>query len=125
MANGIGNLAARIMTLAEKYLNEPIILPGYEFSLQLKDVFEDFLINSAAEYIWTEIGSLDKEITDGKPFELIKSDREAGERMIVGLVSKLAEIAYLLDPFLPETSKKIIDAIVANKKPENLFPRKE
>jgi hypothetical protein len=40
-------------------------------------------------------------------------------------VQELATIDLMLEPLLPETSKKIIDAIMANKKPDNLFLRKD
>jgi len=40
-------------------------------------------------------------------------------------VHELAAIDLMLEPILPQTSQKIIDAIMANKKPENLFPRKD
>jgi hypothetical protein len=31
----------------------------------------------------------------------------------------------MLNPFMPATNEKLKSAILANKKPENLFPRKE
>jgi hypothetical protein len=31
----------------------------------------------------------------------------------------------MLNPFMPETSALIKEAVLANKKPANLFPRKE
>jgi hypothetical protein len=36
---------------------------------------------------------------------------------------ELMNIARRLEPFMPDTSKVISDAVKANKKPENLFPR--
>jgi len=32
-------------------------------------------------------------------------------------------IGQLLTPFMPSTSRLIIEAVTKNKKPENLFPR--
>jgi methionyl-tRNA synthetase len=37
----------------------------------------------------------------------------------------LFEIALMLEPFMPDTSEKIKAAIIENKKPENLFVRKD
>jgi methionyl-tRNA synthetase len=56
---------------------------------------------------------------------VVKTDPEKGKALIEDLVRELAALDLLLEPLIPETSGKIIAAIMANKKPENLFPRKE
>ena len=52
-------------------------------------------------------------------------DPEKGRELISEMVRELACIDLMLEPIMPETSGRIIAAIVANKKPANLFPRKE
>jgi len=37
----------------------------------------------------------------------------------------LNQIAFLLGPFMPDTSEKILNVIKDNKMPESLFPRKD
>ena len=70
-------------------------------------------------YIWEEIGKLDAEIQEKKPWE--SKDKE----VIKGFVSKLGDIAHSLVPFMPETSDKIKLLIKENKMPaEPLFSRK-
>ena len=66
---------------------------------------------------------LHRKITETEPFKLVKSQPEKGKVLMVELVSELYEVGALLEPFMPETSQKIKEAVVANKKPENLFPR--
>lgn len=124
LANGLGNLASRIMQLAQTHI-EPVTLKQQQYPIQFKDVFENFEINAAVSFIWAEIGLLDKQITLEEPYKLIKVDAERGKESIKQLVLKLGEIAFLLKPILPQTSKKLTDAITANKKPENLFARKD
>ncbi len=68
---------------------------------------------------------LDRHITESQPFKVIKEDEERGKEMIRELVEGLYSIVLQLRPFMPETSEKIEQAILANKKPGNLFPRKE
>ena len=125
LANGLGNLAARIMQLAQTHLSEPIKVEWKPLPKEFTEVMESFEINKAAEYVWGRIAALDHKITETAPFKVIKEDVEKGKAIITELVVELAFIDQMLEPLLPETSKKIIDAIVANKKPENLFPRKE
>ena len=63
-------------------------------------------------------------IQENKPFDVIKTDKKKAQLQISYLVKELFRIAEILELFMPETSKKIKEAIQQNKKPENLFPRK-
>ncbi|MBI3573914.1 methionine--tRNA ligase [Candidatus Kaiserbacteria bacterium] len=124
LANGIGNLAARIMKLAEDNLSAPVPKPKeIDFPEAFKDEFGHFEFNRAVDLVWSRIQFLDQKITLEEPFKLVKSDPKAGGKVIADLVLELYSIAQLLGPFLPETSEKIQAAVLANKKPENLFPR--
>ena len=125
LANGLGNLAARIMQLAQTHVSEPVKVQWKPFPKEFADAMEKFEINKAAEYVWSRIQALDQRITADAPFKVIKEDTEKGRAIITELVHELAAIDLMLEPILPQTSKKIIDAIMANKKPENLFPRKD
>ncbi len=118
LANGLGNLAARVMKLAEDNLSEPI--PEFEPTLH---VIHGFEIKKAMDVLWVRIQKLDKKINDEEPFKLVKTDVEKGKALIAELVSELASIVRSLAPFLPTTSEKMSTAIQANKKPETLFPR--
>jgi len=125
LANGLGNLAARIMQLAQTHLSEPVKVQWKPFPKEFADAMEKFEINKAAEYVWSRIQALDQRITAEAPFKVIKTDPARGTELITDLVHELAAIDLMLEPILPQTSKKIIDAIMANKKPENLFLRKD
>lgn len=125
LANGIGNVASRILTLAQTHLAAPVEIGSVPHPQAFTDAFERFEINRAAEYIAARIQTLDKRITAEAPFTVVKSDRERGRRMIEEYLRELAAVGSLLEPIMPKTSKKIIDAIAANKKPEALFARKD
>lgn len=134
LANGLGNLSSRIMTLSEKYLPLPG-LPltkgeekggGIGLPREFIKHFESFDLKKATDYVWERIAELDKIIQITEPFKVVKVDVEVGKEMITDLVLKLYEISELLVPILPETSKKIQQLIKENKKPEEpLFLRKE
>jgi methionyl-tRNA synthetase len=116
LANGLGNLVSRVMKLAETYLESPvdIIEDTHETLSKYLDKFE---IQKAINHIWEEIGVLDKEIQDTKPWET--KDKEA----IATLVKRIGHIGYSLQAFMPETAEKILKAIQKNKLETSLFPR--
>ncbi|MDP2642119.1 MAG: methionine--tRNA ligase [bacterium] len=120
LANGLGNLVSRIMTLAEAYLEAPVPISEQEDMSEYFAFLDRFEINSAANYVWEKIGELDKEIQDKKPWE------SKNKEIISGFVVKLYSIARMLNPLMPETSAKIKSLVKENKKPsEPLFPRIE
>ncbi|MBX4192311.1 methionine--tRNA ligase [Candidatus Parcubacteria bacterium] len=125
LANGLGNLVARIMQLAQTHLETPVNVEFVPYPKEFTGALEKYEINKAADFVWSKIQALDQKITSTEPFKVIKTDVEKGKSLIIELVKELAAIDLLLEPFVPATSKKIIEAIMANKKPENLFLRKE
>lgn len=126
LANGIGNLASRIMKMAETNLESPVEIPEWDDMSKYFDLLNNFEIAKAADYVWAEIGEMDKFIQENQPFKLVKTDVEAGKKMISDLVVRLYSVARMLNPIMPETSTKIKALIKINKSPvEPLFLRKE
>lgn len=126
LANGLGNLSARILTLGQSNLDTSIDRPDADsFPKEYTEAIERYEYNAAADHIWSRIKALDGKLTSEKPFAVVKEDREKGQRMIQECLAELYLIARLLQPFMPKTSDAIKAAVLANKKPENLFPRKE
>lgn len=125
LANGLGNMASRVMALAQTHLSEPVPVAMVPWPEEYTEAMSRFEVDKALEYVWGRIAALDQRITNDAPFKVIKEDEEKGRAMITELVKELAAIDILLEAIIPDTSKKIIEAIMANKKPENLFPRKD
>lgn len=125
LANGLGNLVGRILTLAQTHLVKPVEVAFVPYPHEFTEALDAFEINRAAEYVAGRIQALDKKITEEAPFRLIKTDPEKGRELIAACVRELAAIDLLIEPFMPDTSKKIIDAIMSNKKPDTLFVRKD
>jgi methionyl-tRNA synthetase len=127
LANGIGNLVSRIMTMAVNYevkLSEKDLETKYYIS-PIEDL-ENFDINKFVNSIWLNIKHLDEYIQKEEPFKKIKTDEEKAKRDINYLLFHLYGVALSLESILPETSKKIQELIRENKKPETpLFLRKE
>ncbi len=125
LANGFGNLVARIMQLAETHLQQGTRPDAADFPQEYTAAMESFEANKAADLVWERIKLLDQQITDTQPFKVVKHNPEEGKELIKALTQELYSIARMLNPFMPDTSKKIKEAVVANKKPENLFLRRD
>ncbi len=126
LANGLGNLASRILTLSEKYLEKCPEIPEHSIPQEFKDYLNKFEIKQAVDFIWKEIGELDKFIQENEPFKVVKVDEEKGKKMISEMVLKLYTIARMLNPIMPDTNVALKKLIRENKKPEKpLFLRKE
>ena len=124
LVNGIGNLTARIMKMAETHLTEPIERPEVNsFSEEYTEAFDKYNLQQACDYVWGKVGELDERIASEQPFKVIKEDDQRGREMIKSLVEDLYIIGRMLYPILPEASKTIKEAIETNKKPENMFNR--
>jgi len=124
LANGLGNLVARVMTLVETH-HVSAVLPKQKAKHPYQEMLEKYEINQAMDLIWGDIQRTDRRIAAEKPFEVVKSDPLAGKELIQVYVQELARIAGALVPFMPTTSEKIRKAVETHKKPESLFPRKE
>ncbi len=125
LANGIGNLTSRILTLSEKYLDTYSVTPENTIPKEFFDYLEKFEIKTACDLIWSRIQELDTKIQATEPFKVVKIDLEKGKQIIKELFLELSTIAHMLNPIMPETAQKIQQLIKANKKPETpLFLRK-
>jgi methionyl-tRNA synthetase len=78
---------------------------------------------SACDYVWQKVTDLDETITETEPFRLVKEDKAAAQKIIASLAHDLYLVARMLYPIMPEANVTIKAAVLANKKPDNLFAR--
>jgi methionyl-tRNA synthetase len=124
LVNGLGNLVARVMKLAETHLSESVEeSPETSSQEEYSKALDTFAFNEAVDLIWHHIQVIDESITKDEPFKVVKIDEEKGREMIKVVVRELYTIGNLLQPFMPKTSDIIKAAVRENMKPENLFPR--
>jgi methionyl-tRNA synthetase len=126
LAKGLGNLVARVITLAKNSKSETLTskqIQNPEFKRiinktqeKYKRALEEFNFNEALVAIWGLISFCDKYIEEKKPWE------NKNQKVISDLLFGLDNTAHLLKPFLPETSEKIIEQL-KSKESKPLFPR--
>ena len=126
LVNGLGNLTARIMKMAETHLDRPIEKPEVVgFAIAYTEALEAYNFQAAADFVWSKVQALDEKITETEPFRLVKTDKEAAIVIIKELVHDLYIVGRMLHPLMPEANVSIKEAVLANKKPNNLFGRLE
>ncbi|MBI4079410.1 MAG: methionine--tRNA ligase [Candidatus Levybacteria bacterium] len=130
LANGLGNLVSRVAKLCETAKFEQMISASKEsvhliHAEEYSQAFSEFRFNDATSVVWKKIALLDKFINDEKPWVLLKTNDQRLKSILAHCVDQIQEIAALLEPFLPETAKKIEEqfrgAKIVSQKP--LFPR--
>jgi methionyl-tRNA synthetase len=123
LANGLGNLLSRVITLTQKgNFQFPISNSQSIFNDQFLNSINKLELGQALEYIWKIVDKDNKFIGENKPWELVKTGGQKFEEVMGKLLSDLDLISQLLIPFMPEASEKIRQAL-KNKKTEILFQR--
>jgi methionyl-tRNA synthetase len=131
LANGLGNLTARILTLVDgrEFAND-----AGELESAFRQAWEEYHsafgglnLRGAVEAAWRLIHVIDEFIDRKKPWESKDSST------LATLTTGLANVAFLVRPFLPGTSDKIFAGLGVSpddknwafkpKKIEPLFPR--
>ncbi len=126
LANGLGNVVSRVMKMAEGNLTGPVDVSGNVYPrIDYHREMETFDIPGVMNILWSYIQKIDQTIQLHQPFKLVKEDKKKGILLITDLVKEVYLLANELQVFMPETSEKIRQAVIKNKKPDNLFPRKE
>ena len=146
LANDLGNLVYRTLTMIEKYFQgsspkvnrpfkskEALIIQEKINSLQSKiaallSAGQDYNFSSALESIWELINMANKYIEDTKPWNLLKENKaEELKEFIAVLVEVIKNTGYAIMPFMPQTAKSIQEQIGSDKikKGKPLFPRIE
>jgi len=127
LASGLGNLVARVLTLATKLKikNEKFKITNQNLKSIIdetwknyKKALDEFKFNEVLISIWELISVCDRYIEKERPWEENKKQKE----VISNLLFAISNIAEMLKPFLPETSEKIFCQLKTQKS-EILFPR--
>ncbi len=132
LANDLGNLVSRTVSMIEKY-NDGIIPEASgedNYDKELKEIaisaagkvesqMDKFAFNMALEEIWILIRRANKYIDEKMPWALAKDDAKKSEldTCLHNLSEALRIVTILLYPFMQTTSRKIREQIGFDKEP--------
>ncbi len=119
LANGLGNLASRTLTMIGQYRggiipagSDPAIaaLAG-ETIKSVEAFYQAFEFSKALEAVWALIGAVDKFIVQHAPWKLARATEEAAQAGLSATLYTAAEAlriaTALLSPVLPQSAPKI------------------
>jgi methionyl-tRNA synthetase len=127
LANGLGNLASRTLTMITRYFKGEVPYPsvaaahnasddivaqtGRKAIVEFSTLFDQFQFSRALEVAWGLVSTVDKYIVENEPWALgEKQDEESRSRLATVLYTSaeaLRIVTVLAHPVIPEATAKI------------------
>lgn len=116
LANELGNLASRVLAMTEKYLGGTVperadgflagAWPAYRLAM------DEVRLNDALDVVWSLVRQANQYVESQAPWKLAKlgEQRMLADTMYV-LLETLRHIAWMLQPFMPLTSRRILQSL--------------
>jgi methionyl-tRNA synthetase len=124
LANDLGNLVSRSLTMALKYYEGVLPEPGSPEredrvlkteALDMIDKYEVFMkelaFHKALMAVWEVIGKVNKYIDTTAPWVLAKSDKKRLAKVMYHITETIKIVSGLIWPFMPESAEKIQDEL--------------
>ncbi len=124
LANGLGNLGARVANLLEKNkIVTNLEIKQASWHESFKQALAGFKYGDALDLLWREVHTANEALSASAPWKL--DNPEEIRDIVVPLAQTILNVAYYLQVFLPEPAAHLINQYSAPqiKKGEPLFPR--
>lgn len=121
LANDLGNLCQRSLTMIEKSFDSIIPSPSNltddnidlikNFNHRLEQLIDKISVQDITGYIknvWELISLSNKFFNDSKPWELKKNNETEYKNVLYVTANLIKQIGILINPIMPETSEKIL-----------------
>ncbi len=122
LANGLGNLVARIAKLSERANFQAPAAKRLSFSPEVGEAVKTIHFDKALGKVWTAIAEENKRINEAKPWEL---PADQLSQFLTSSTQTIRQIAFDLQPFMPDAAEKILKQFAGPeiRSGEPLFPR--
>jgi methionyl-tRNA synthetase len=129
LANDLGNLIQRLLSIAKKHLDSEIKRPNAlslnlqgKFSESIQNVYKNHMyklaINQALETLWAEVKNLNRVVDETKPWALAKAeDKTPLANLLWELFDAIRALSHALYPFIPKTATALLSALDPQQKP--------
>lgn len=130
LANGLGNLLSRTVTMIERYCGGKVPPAHVEWeehentlehavrqcAQQIEEWLGSLQFHRALESLWNVIQTADQYVESQQPWKLAKdqSNQVRLEQVLFRLAETLWHVAYYLSPFMPTTAQKILSQLGAS-----------
>jgi methionyl-tRNA synthetase len=129
LANNLGNLVSRLTTLCQRGNYQPEFVAGIpEAPDGYHAALRGYAFDRALEILWNTLDGLNQEIEQTEPWKALKiGDLPTLHHQLAPWLQRLSAVAYWLQPFLPDTSERVLAALTAQpiRVGAPLFPRLE
>jgi methionyl-tRNA synthetase len=120
LANGLGNLVNRSLSMLKRYRNGVVPLASKELAAHAEKVVEETRallqqnqLQAALVSIWSLVTRANQYVDHTAPFKLAKAPANASrlDEVLYNLAETCRVLAVLLWPFLPQTASKIYEQL--------------
>ncbi|MBM3305767.1 MAG: methionine--tRNA ligase [Candidatus Aminicenantes bacterium] len=132
LANDLGNLVHRTLTMIRSYFDGRITHPAEEsdedrrlrtdfgdLKARIFDLYGDGFMNKALEEIWAYIGAVNKYLAGNEPWMMAKDPARRGRlaRVLFQAAAAIRGLSYLAFPVMPRSMEKIWGFLGEESKP--------
>lgn len=126
LANGLGNLAQRTLSMIYKNCNaqipsvngfteddEALLAKAYAMVEHVRKEFDQMKIHRALEHVWSVVGACDSYIDAQAPWTLKKTDTDRMATVLYTLAEVIRCLGIIVQPVAPHCAPKILDQLKA------------
>lgn len=124
LANDLGNLAQRVLSMVAKNCNAQIPVPGMfepadealltsagALLSTVRDAFDEQAFHTGLIAVFDVVGAANRYVDEQAPWTLRKTDPARMATVLYTLAEVIRHVAILLQPVMPDSSAKLLDQV--------------